>query len=131
MQVPGGGDTPSAFTGVVRQEKGTYLLTDTTTGQTVELRGPKAAGLKGRVVRVTGPIIAGEKPAAGATLIVSVAEATVVKAGAGAAAAGASASSGFSTGTIAVIGGAAAVGGTVGGLYAADVIGGGSSSVSR
>ena len=131
VQVPGGGYAPSAFTGIVRQEKGKYLLTDTTTQQTVELRGSQVAGLKGKRVRVAGPIVAGEIPAAGASLIISVAEATVVKAGAGTAAAGAGASSGLSTGTIAVIGGAAAVGGTVGGLYAADVIGGDSSSVSR
>lgn len=126
VQVSGAGDTPSVFTGIVRKQKGKYLLTDTATQQTVELRGAQVAAMTGKLVRVSGPVLAGETPAPGASAIISVAEAAVVKAGAGAA--GAAASSGISTTTVAVIGGAVAVGGTLGGLYAADVIGGSSAS---
>lgn len=131
VQVPNGADTPTKFTGFIREVHGKYLLTDEVTKVTVELRGEQVARQKGKHVQVTGAVLAGETPAQGASQIIIVAEAVTVKAAAGAAAAGAATSTGISTTTIAVIGGAAAVGGTVGGLYAADVIGSDSSSVSR
>ena len=133
VQVPTGADTPTKFTGVIREVHGKYLLTDEATKVTVELRGAQVARQKGKHVLVTGAILAGETPAPGASQIINVAEAVVVKTAAGAAAAGAGAatSTGLSTTTIAVIGGAAAVGGTVGGLYAADVIGGSDTPTSR
>ncbi len=128
VQVPNGADTPAKYTGVVREENGKFFLTDETTNVTVELRGKNLAKLKGKHVTVTGSVLAGEAAAAGAAAVVSVSSATTVAAaaGAGAAAAGAGAATagGISAGTIAVVGGAVAVGGTVGGLYAADVIGG-------
>jgi hypothetical protein len=133
IQVPNGAETPAKYTGVLREQKGKYLLTDDTSKVTVELRGKNLARLKGKHVQVIGVVLAGEGAAAGASLVVSVSSAATAAAAAGTAAAGAGAAtaSGMSAGTIVVIGGAAAAGATVGGLYAADVIGGNETPTSR
>jgi hypothetical protein len=128
VQVPNGADTPGKYTGVVRESTGKYLLTDENSQITIELRGKNLGRLKGKRVTVAGSILAGEAAAAGAAVVVSVTSATTTSAaggGAAAAGAGTGASGGVSGGTIAIVGGAVAAGGTVGGLYAADVIGGG------
>ncbi len=133
VQMPNRADAPAKYTGVVRESNGKYLLTDEATNVTIELRGKNLARLKGKRIQVTGSVLAGEAAAAGATVVVSVTSAATIAAAAGTAAAGAGAATGagISAATIAVIGGAAAVGGTVGGLYAADVIGGDETPTSR
>jgi hypothetical protein len=122
------------MTGVVSQQDGKYYLTDAVTKVKVELNGKGLSKMVGKVTHVTGTL--GSPAAAGATQVVIVESAVVAAAagagaGAGTAAAGAGSTiAGISTTTVAIAGGAVAVGGTVGGLAAAGTIGG-SSSVSR
>jgi hypothetical protein len=119
------------LTGTVEQQNGKFYLTDNVTKVKVELQGSNLKSLVGKQVHVVGSE-SGEATAAGVPQTVTVATATPVgagAAGAGGAAAGAGVA-GSAFPTIAVIGGVAAVGGTLGGLAATGVIGG-SSSVSR
>jgi len=110
----GGGSSAVTYTGTVRKVNGKYLLTDDTTGVTVELQGKEADLEKsvGKKRKVTGAIITGAAAAAGATAVVSVTSVAVAAAAAGAAA-------GVSAGVITavVVGGAAAA--AVGGAAAA------------
>lgn len=122
--------TAVELTGTVQRVNGKFLLTDNVSKVTVELHGSALKSLVGKQVHITGTL-SSEPAAAGAPQAVTVTSATPVgtAAGAGGAAAGAGAvSSSFPT--IAIIGGVAAVGGTLGGLAATGVIGA-ASSVSR
>jgi len=125
LQVRAANPSAVRLTGIIRTAGGKYFLTDETNKVRVELRGSNLKNLVGKHVQVTGSVQSGATPAAGASQVVTVAQATIVNAAgaAGGAAAGAAVSHGLSTAAIAVIGGAAATGGTVGGLYAAGVIG--------
>jgi hypothetical protein len=125
------GSSAVELTGTVHAENGEFYLTDDVTKVKVELRGSNLKNLVGKHVHVVGSET-GEATAAGVPQTVTVATATQVgagAAGAGGAAAGAG-MAGSAFPTVAVIGGVAAVGGTVGGLAATGVIGS-SPSVSR
>jgi hypothetical protein len=119
------------LTGMVQEQHGEFYLTDDVTKLKVALRGSNLKSLVGKHVHVVGTE-SGEATAAGVPQTVTVTSATSVGAGA-AGAGGAAAGAGVTAGsipTVAIIGGIAAVGGTVGGLAATGVIGS-SSSVSR
>jgi len=133
LQIQPANPSSVRLTGTLRAMGGKYFLTDETNKVTVELRGSNLANLVGKRVQVTGSVESGATPAAGASQVVTVAQATAVSAAGagGGAAAGATVAHGLSTATIAVIGGAAATAGTVGGLYAAGVIGGSTAPVSQ
>jgi len=110
-----GAATATKMRGCLGMKNGHYLLTDDTTGVTVELQGPDVAKNIGHQVEITGSMIPGATPPPGATQVVQVV--TVNSAGArcnipgGAAVAGA----GLSTGAIvAIVAGVAAVGIVVG-----------------
>jgi hypothetical protein len=113
------------YTGVVRKTaNGEYLLTDTATGMTVELRGSaKDLGLAvGKTTTVRGTVVANAKPANGASaviLVIGVADATAAPAGK----ITTSKKKGLGKGTIATMAGGAAAGGIFGGLAAADTFG--------
>lgn len=105
--------------GKLEKVNGKYLLTDQTTGVTVELQGADLDKYVGKVVLVTGSSMPGATPAPGATQVVSVTTISLpthrrLPAGA----------------WIAIIGGAA-VGSTVGGLYATGVLGAPAAPASR
>jgi len=125
----GGAATATKIKGCLVKKGDKYLLTDTTTNVTVELQGPDVAKNAGHQVEITGSMIPGATPAAGASQVVqvvtmnSVGNACKVP---GAAAAGA----GLSTGAIvAIVAGVAAVGVTVG-LAAAGTFKGGKPTLS-
>jgi len=141
LQVQNVGGNKVSLRGILQKKGGTYLLTDDTTNVTVELRGSDLSNLVGKKVQISGSIIAGATPVAGATEVVNVAQSSAVAAaavgagaaGAGAAgtgAAGAGATTGLSTTAIVLGGTAVAAGGTLGGLAAAGTFSD-SSSVSR
>lgn len=128
--------------GVVEMTGGRYYLTDATTKNRVELRGPDLAKFAGKTVQVTGSVIPGAAAMGGASQVVQVAKieqlsqqsaksaglpgGVAVGAGgaAGAAAAGAAAAGttvlGVGVTTFVVAVGVVAAGATVGGLYAAN-----------
>lgn len=125
----------SRVTGCLQSRAGRLVLTDETTNVTVEVAGPGVAKEAGNRVELTGSLDPTATPVSDASQFVRVTRVTRISKGcagrAGAAApAGVGAAStgggilGMSTGTaIAVIGGVA-VGATLGGLVAADKIGG-------
>lgn len=122
LQVRQTGESKTTLTGQVFEQNGKYFLTDDTNKVTVELRGPAVKSKVGKRVKVIGLLLAGETPAGGASQVINVTQLTVLAAAGGA---------GISTATVAVLGGAAATAGTIGGLYAAGAIGGGDETVSR
>ena len=65
---------PSRLTGCLQQKNGRFLLTDETTNVTVELQGPGLDKEVGNVVEITGAMIPGAKPVAGATQVIQVSE---------------------------------------------------------
>jgi len=64
--------TITKVTGVVGKMDGKYLLTDTVTNVTVEIRGKDLGKYAGKEVSVTGTTIPGATPVAGATQVVEV-----------------------------------------------------------
>ncbi len=69
-----GAAAPSTLTGTVLQRDGHNLLTDETTGVTVELKGENLEATIGKRVEVTGTIDASAKPLAGASQTIQVLE---------------------------------------------------------
>jgi hypothetical protein len=69
-----GAAAPSTLTGTVLQRDGHYLLTDETTGVTVELKGENLDATVGKRVEVTGTIDTSTKPLAGASQTILVLE---------------------------------------------------------
>jgi hypothetical protein len=123
----------SRLNGALQRRNGRFFLTDETSRVTVELRGSGLDKVIGSRIEVLGQTMSGVTPAAGASHVVSVTSFNVVggaAAGAGGTAAAAALKGGLSKGVIAVIGGVA-VAGTVGTLYATDVIGGDEETTSR
>lgn len=121
------------LTGTVEAQGGKFFLTDEVTKVRVELRGANLKPLVGKRVRISGTAASGAVPAAGASQVIAVTQATVISAAAGVAggaATGAAVSSGVSLTTAAVITGAAAAA-TVGGLAAAGTLSGSDTPVSR
>jgi hypothetical protein len=131
-----GQDAPgssSKLSGTLSRRNGRFFLTDETSRVTVELRGTGLERVVGSKIQVTGQTMSGVTPAAGASHVVSVSEFNVVggaASGAAGKAAAAGMKAGLSKGAIAVIGGVA-VAGTVGTLYATDVVGGDEETTSR
>ena len=122
-----GASAATNLTGTLQAKGSVYLLTDSTTHVTVELRGSDLAKYVGKSVSVTGSIIGDATAAPGASQVVQVTaisptgkgkKAAAAAAGAGAAGAGAAAV-GLSTATTVAIVGGVAVGGTFAGLAAA------------
>jgi len=115
-----GGSTAVKITGVVEQRNGLYFVTDPTTHVTSQLLGSNLAQYVGKRVEITGSLVPGATPGAGATQVVQAAGFKVLAAagGAGGAAAGGAGVAGAHTATIAIIAGVA-VGGTVVGLVSA------------
>jgi hypothetical protein len=113
----GGAQTATKIKGCLVKKGDKYFLTDTTTNVTVELQGPEVAKNAGHQIEVTGSMIPGATPAAGASQVVQVVtvdstgnKCTVpVGAVVGAGAAGLSTAA-----IIAIVGGVAAVATTVG-----------------
>ncbi len=113
----GGAATASKMGGCLLKKGDKYLLTDSTSNVTVELQGPAVAASAGHQVQITGSMIPGATPAAGATQVIqvvtvdSVGSSCTVPTAAKAAVAGA----GLSTGAIvAIVAGVAVVASTVG-----------------
>lgn len=120
------------LTGVVVSAGGKFFLTDETNHVKVELRASNLKEMAGKHVHITGTVLSGETPADGAAEVVQLSESKKPAGAVGGPAVGAAvAAHGLSTTTICIIGGIAATAGTLVGLRAADVIGGGSSQVSR
>jgi hypothetical protein len=123
---------PSQLTGCVKKKDSAFVLKDITTNVVVELQGTDLEAQVGNVVEVTGVMIPGATPAAGATQVIRVSElnatgkkcevsaAPAVAAGAGAAA-GAAAGAGLSTAAVVAVVGGVAAAATVG--YAVAVSG--------
>jgi hypothetical protein len=127
----GGAPTAAKMSGCLVTKGGKYLLTDSTTNVTVELRGPDAAKNAGHRVEITGRMIQGATPADGASQVIQVVTVDSVGAacgqllrasrgqspgGSGGTAGGAA---GLSTGAIVAIVAGVAVVGTVVGLAVA------------
>jgi hypothetical protein len=131
-----GQDAPgnsSTISGTLARRNGRFFLTDETSRVTVELRGTGLEKVVGSTIQVAGQTMKGVTPAAGASHVVAVTEFSVVggaTSGAAGKAAAAGVKAGLSKGAIAVIGGVA-VAGTVGTLYATDVVGGDEETTSR
>lgn len=98
-----GAAAPFTLTGTVLQRDGHYLLTDETTGVTVELQGEDLAPALGMRVRVTGTLDTLTQPVAGVSEVVKVltlkilGKSTLAGAAAGGAAKGATAAAGATT----------------------------------
>jgi hypothetical protein len=109
--------------GAVGKEEGKYFLVDEGTGQRFELRGSALERHVGERVVVRGTVTS-ESSSGGAPLIMLVSNARSAAAGSAGKATAAAISGGLSTPAIVGIAAGAAGGATVGGLYAAGVIGG-------
>jgi hypothetical protein len=112
----GGAATATKMSGCLGMKNGHYVMTDNTTGVTVELKGPEVAKNNGHQVEITGSMIPGATPPAGASQVVQVVSVNSVGAKCnipgGAVVAG---GAGLSTGAIiAIVAGVAAVATTVG-----------------
>jgi hypothetical protein len=113
-----GASTAVKIRGVVELRNGNYFVTDTTSRVTFQLQGAELAKYVGKQVNITGSVIPGATPLAGASQVVQAASVEPTTAGAaGGAAAGSTAAAGSHVAAIAIIGGVA-VGGTVVGLAA-------------
>jgi hypothetical protein len=141
-----GAETASKISGCLVKKGGKYLVTDSTTNVRVELQGPAVAKSSGHQVEITGSMIPGGTPAAGASQVIQVVtvdsmgalcsggDAVAGDAGAGGAGVGgapAGTAAGLSTGAKVAIVGGVSVAGTVGGLAAAGTFSGKSSPASR
>jgi len=110
----GGAATATKMSGCLVKKGDKYLLTDSTTGVTAELQGPSVAASAGHQVQITGSMIPGATPAAGASQVIQVVTVDSVGAACKAPVAGAAAG-GLSKGAIgAIVAGVAAVATTVG-----------------
>jgi hypothetical protein len=116
------GDTAVKMTGRVTERDGKFLLTDSTTNVTAEIRGADLSKFVGKKVEVTGSIIPGSTPAPGASEVVQVTASRLLGA------AGAATATGLSVGAKVAIVAGIAVAGTVGGLAAAGSFSSGSST---
>lgn len=111
----GGAATATKVKGCLVRKGDKYLLTDGTTNITVELQGPDVAKNAGHQVEITGSMIPGATPTAGASQVVQVVTVDSVGVACKVSAAGAVVGAGLSTGAIvAIVGGVAAVAITVG-----------------
>lgn len=129
-----GAPDPASLTGVVTAKDGKYFVTDESTRTTAEVRGEGLEKYVGAKVQIRGKSLTGVTPAPGATLVFAVSDITPVGVGAAAAGGGKAAAAGVKAGLskAAITGIAAgATAGTVGALYATDVIGGDEEPVSR
>jgi len=108
--------TAVQISGLVELRNGNYLVTDGTTQVVSQLQGADLAQYAGKKVDVTGSLVSGPAPLAGATQVVHVIR--IRLAATGAAGAAGAAVAGSHVAAIAVIGGVG-VGGTVVGLAAA------------
>jgi hypothetical protein len=68
----GGAATATKMSGCLGMKNGHYLLIDDTTGVTVELQGSEVAKNNGHQVEITGSMIPGATPPAGASQVVQV-----------------------------------------------------------
>lgn len=131
----GGAATAAKMSGCLVKKGNKYLLTDSASNVTVELQGPDVAKSAGHQVEITGSMIPGATPAAGASQVIQVVTVNSVgaacggKSSAGAAAGGAAA--GISTGVIVAIVGGVAVATTVGLAAAGTFSGSGRTAESR
>ena len=119
--------------GVVEGQNGKFYLTDEVTSVKVELRANGLVQAAGKRVRVKGVLNSSDAAADDAPQVVTVDSAEPLSSPAppsGPAAGAGATAAGVSTKAIAIMGGVAATGGTVGGLAATGVIGS-SPSVSR
>jgi hypothetical protein len=129
--------------GIVRSRDARFLLTDEVTGVSVEMRGANLSSLSGRRVEITGSAVASAAAYGGASHVLAVSKAIPVSDDGGAGGPSADNSSPGPTPdpppppmtkkqktTIIIVAGVAVTAGTIGGLWAAGVIGG-SESVSQ
>lgn len=115
----------TSVTGTLKQESGKFVLVDEATQTRFEIRGDGLGKLVGSHVKISGELINGNTPAP----IVELSSATKV-AGVVTKTAAAGVKTGVAKSTLLAVG-SVAVGGAVGGLYAADVIGGEEEPASR
>ncbi len=118
-----GASSAVRISGVVEMRGNHYFVTDAITRVTSEVEGGNLAPYVGKKADITGSLIPGATPLAGATQVVLVASAKLAAAGAAGAAGAAKgaagvAATGAHVATVAIIGGVA-VGGTVAGLAVA------------
>jgi uncharacterized protein YdeI (BOF family) len=120
--------------GVVQKQGNRYFLVDRTTNVKVELSGKGLDKFTGRTVEIQGVLASGAAAAAAEIPIVRISSLTVIVGGpAGGVIPAAPAGvvhAGFSTTTVAIIGGVAAAS-AVGGLYGAGIIGASEAPVSK
>lgn len=110
--------------GVIGKADGKYFLVDEQTGQKFELRGSALERHVGVRLVVRGTV-SSENASGGTALVMTVSEARpIAAAGAGGKAAAAAVSTGLPRAALIGIGAGAAGGASIGGLYAAGVIGG-------
>ena len=110
--------------GAISKQDGKYFLVDEATGQRFELRGAMLERHFGERLAVRGTVTS-ESASGGPALVMTVSETRpIAAAGAGGKAAAAAVSTGFPRAAILGIGAGAVGGATIGGLYAAKVIGG-------
>jgi hypothetical protein len=147
LQLQTSNASSTRLAGIVRSRDGKFFLTDEVSSVGVELRGANLASLVGRRVGIVGTRVAGTPALADASQVVAVSNAALALDGSDSSGPSAESPSPdpspgpppsppppppMSKGTKwAIVGGAVVVvGGTIGGLWAAGVIGG-SSSVSQ
>lgn len=106
-----GAAAPTKMTGTLEKRDGHFLLTDETTGVTVELQGPGLDRNVGKRVEITGSTVIGAQAAAGAGQVIRVTAVTVLAAAGTAAAAGAA---GVAVATKAIIAGVIIAGASTG-----------------
>jgi hypothetical protein len=120
------GQSVTSLSGKLTARDGKFFMTDDVTKATVEVRGEGLQRWVGKNVRLTGQMT---PAAAGQPAVFSVSQVSQAAAVGGKAAA-AGVKGGLSKAAVVAIAGGATAG-TVGGLYAADVIGGDEEPVSR
>lgn len=109
-----GASAPVKMKGTLVKKDGHYLLTDKTSGVTVEVQGEDLEKKVGKIVEISGAIDPTAVAVAGATQVVTVTSATVVGAGA----VGVGAGTGAAIGTKAVIAGVVVAGAATGSAVA-------------
>lgn len=106
-----GAAPPTQVTGILEKRDGHFLLTDETTGVTVELQGPGLERNVGKRVEIAGSTVIGAQAATGARQVIRVSTVTVLAAAGTAAAAGAA---GVAVATKAIIAGVIIAGASTG-----------------
>jgi hypothetical protein len=112
---PGTSTTTVRISGVIEERNGNYFIVDATTHVTFQIQGTNLGKYVGKKVDITGSVVPGSTPGAGATQVVQVTGIQLTPTGAHA--------GGSHVSTFIIIGGVV-VGGTIVGMLAAGTFGG-------